>query len=157
MARHFRGSGHILRFIEFMDVGASNGWKMDAVVPSREIVELIGTEFPLEPIDPNYEGEVAARWRYLDGAGEIGVISSVTQAFCSSCSRIRLSTEGRLYTCLFAQHGHDLRALLRGGANDAQLAGFIGNLWRGRSDRYSEIRTAETAALEKIEMSHIGG
>ena len=120
-----------------MDVGASNGWKMDAVVPSREIVELIGTEFPLEPIDPNYEGEVAERWRYLDGAGEIGVISSVTQAFCSSCSRIRLSTEGRLYTCLFAQHGHDLRALLRGGANDAQLAGFIGNLWRGRSDRYS--------------------
>ena len=110
MARHFRGSGHILRFIEFMDVGASNGWKMDAVVPSREIVELIGTEFPLEPIDPNYEGEVAERWRYLDGAGEIGVISSVTQAFCSSCSRIRLSTEGRLYTCLFAQHGHDLRA-----------------------------------------------
>lgn len=157
MARHFRGSGHILRFIEFMDVGASNGWKMDAVVPSREIVELIGTEFPLEPIDPNYEGEVAERWRYLDGAGEIGVISSVTQAFCSSCSRIRLSTEGRLYTCLFAQHGHDLRALLRGGANDAQLAGFIGNLWRGRSDRYSEIRTAETAALRKIEMSYIGG
>lgn len=157
MARHFRGSGHILRFIEFMDVGASNGWKMDAVVPSREIVELIGTEFPLEPIDPNYEGEVAERWRYLDGAGEIGVISSVTQAFCSSCSRIRLSTEGRLYTCLFAQQGHDLRALLRGGANDAQLAGFIGNLWRGRSDRYSEIRTAETAALRKIEMSYIGG
>lgn len=157
MARHFRRSGHILRFIEFMDVGASNGWKMDQVVPSREIIDLIGAEFPLEPINPNYDGEVAERWRYIDGGGEIGVISSVTQAFCSTCSRIRLSTEGRLYTCLFAQEGHDLRSLLRSGASNAQLTAFIGGLWRGRDDRYSEIRTAETAALKKIEMSYIGG
>ena len=157
MAAHFRNSGHILRFIEFMDVGASNGWKMDEVLASREVVERIDRLFPLEPIDPNYEGEVAERWRYKDGAGEIGVISSVTQAFCSSCTRIRLSTEGQLYTCLFAQQGHDLRALLREGADDARIDAAIAQVWQGREDRYSEIRTAETAALRKIEMSYIGG
>jgi cyclic pyranopterin phosphate synthase len=157
MAAHFRNSGHILRFIEFMDVGASNGWKMDEVLPSREIVERIDRLFPLESIDPNYEGEVAERWRYKDGAGEIGVISSVTQAFCSSCTRIRLSTEGQLYTCLFAQQGHDLRALLRDGADDDTLDAAIAQVWHDRDDRYSEIRTAETAALRKIEMSYIGG
>ncbi|MBC9071467.1 GTP 3',8-cyclase MoaA [Thauera sp. CAU 1555] len=157
LARHFRGSGHILRFIEFMDVGASNGWKMDEVLPSREVVERINQVFPLEPVDPNYEGEVAERWRYTDGAGEIGVISSVTQAFCSTCTRIRLSTEGKLYTCLFAQQGHDLRSLLRSGADDATLDAAIARMWAAREDRYSEIRTANTAALRKIEMSYIGG
>lgn len=157
MARHFRGSGHILRFIEFMDVGSSNGWEMGAVVPSREIIERIGAVFPVEPVEANYTGEVAERWRYVDGAGEIGVISSVTQAFCSTCTRIRLSTEGKLYTCLFAQTGHDLRDLLRQGASDAELAAAIAQVWRGRSDRYSEIRTANTASLRKIEMSYIGG
>jgi len=130
---------------------------MDEVLPSREVVERIDRLFPLEPIDPNYEGEVAERWRYKDGAGEIGVISSVTQAFCSSCTRIRLSTEGQLYTCLFAQQGHDLRALLREGADDARIDAAIAQVWQGREDRYSEIRTAETAALRKIEMSYIGG
>ncbi len=157
MAAHFRHSGHILRFIEFMDVGASNGWKMDEVLPSREVVARIDRLFPLEPVDPNYEGEVAERWRYKDGAGEIGVISSVTQAFCSTCTRIRLSTEGQLYTCLFAQQGHDLRALLREGADDARIDAAIAQVWQRREDRYSEIRTAETAALRKIEMSYIGG
>ena len=157
MARHFRGSGIALRFIEFMDVGASNGWKMDEVLPSREVIARIDRLFPLEPIDPNYEGEVAERWRYKDGAGEIGVISSVTQAFCASCTRIRLSTEGKLYTCLFAQHGHDLRALLREGADDARIDAAIAHVWQQRDDRYSEIRTAETASLRKIEMSYIGG
>jgi cyclic pyranopterin phosphate synthase len=157
MARHFRGSGHILRFIEFMDVGSSNGWEMSAVVPSREIIERIDQVFPLEQVDPNYTGEVAERWRYRDGSGEIGVISSVTQAFCSTCTRIRLSTEGKLYTCLFAQSGHDLRELLRSGASDADLDQAIATIWQGRDDRYSEIRTANTAALRKIEMSYIGG
>jgi cyclic pyranopterin phosphate synthase len=157
LARHFRGSGHILRFIEFMDVGASNGWKMDEVLPSREVIERIDRVFPLEPVDPNYEGEVAERWRYRDSAGEIGVISSVTQAFCATCTRIRLSTEGKLYTCLFAQQGHDLRSLLREGADDATLDAAIARMWGAREDRYSEIRTANTAALRKIEMSYIGG
>jgi cyclic pyranopterin phosphate synthase len=160
MATHFRHSGHILRFIEFMDVGASNGWKMDEVLPSRDVIARIDRLFPLEPIDPNYAGEVAERWRYKDGTGEIGVISSVTQAFCSTCTRIRLSTEGKLYTCLFAQSGHDLRALLRAGADDNQLAAAIAGVWRQREDRYSEIRTAATAGntpARKIEMSYIGG
>ena len=157
MARHFKGSGHILRFIEFMDVGSSNGWRMDDVVPSAEVVRRIGEAFALEPVDPNYTGEVAERWRYADGSGEIGVISSVTQAFCSTCTRARLSTEGRLYTCLFAQSGHDLRALMRSQRSDAELATVIGQIWQQRGDRYSEIRTAETAALRKIEMSYIGG
>ena len=160
LARHFRNSGHILRFIEFMDVGSSNGWRMDEVLPSADVVARIGAEFPLDPIDANYSSEVAERWRYKDGAGEIGVISSVTQAFCSTCTRIRLSTEGQLYTCLFAQGGHDLRALLRKGAGDEQLRRVIAAVWRERDDRYSEIRTAATAlpgAPGKIEMSYIGG
>ena len=157
MARHFRGSGHIVRFIEFMDVGTSNGWKMDEVLPSADVIARINAEMPLEPIDPNYPGEVAQRWRYTDGSGEIGVISSVTQAFCSSCTRARLSTEGKVYTCLFATEGHDLRALLRDGRSDDDIGSAIGALWQARGDRYSEIRTAETAAARKIEMSYIGG
>jgi cyclic pyranopterin phosphate synthase len=157
MARHFRGSGHVLRFIEFMDVGASNGWRLDDVMPSRDVVAAIHSVFPLEPIAAQYGGEVAARWRYLDGSGEIGVISSVTEPFCADCSRARLSTEGRLYTCLFAAAGHDLRGLLRGGASDAQLAGAIAHLWQSRDDRYSEIRSSQTQGLRKIEMSYIGG
>jgi cyclic pyranopterin phosphate synthase len=157
LAGHFRGSGHILRFIEYMDVGSTNGWRMDEVLPSREVIERINARFPLEPIDPNYAGEVAERWRYRDGGGEIGVISSVTQAFCRDCSRLRLSTEGKLYTCLFATDGHDLRALLRQGASDAELAAFVSRIWSARGDRYSEIRHAATPALKKIEMSYIGG
>ena len=157
MARYFRESGHILRFIEYMDVGTSNGWKLDEVLPSAEVVSLINTEMPLEAIGANYPGEVAERWRYKEGGGEIGVISSVTQAFCSSCTRARLSTEGKLYTCLFAQSGHDLRALLRAGKSDAEIAAALGAIWGARADRYSEIRTAETAAQKKIEMSYIGG
>jgi cyclic pyranopterin phosphate synthase len=157
MARHFRGSGHIVRFIEFMDVGASNGWRMDDVLPSREVIARIQEAFPLQQAEPNYAGEVAERWRYVDGAGEIGVISSVTQPFCAECSRARLSTEGRLYTCLFANAGHDLRGLLRSGIDDAHLAGAIAHLWAKRSDRYSEIRASQTDGLRRIEMSYIGG
>ncbi len=157
MAAHFRGTGHIVRFIEFMDVGASNGWRMDDVLPSAEVVRRIHETFPLEPVGANYPGEVAQRWRYRDGGGEIGVISSVTQPFCSDCSRARLSTEGRLYTCLFATAGHDLRALLRGGFDDEQIAASVGHLWSRRADRYSELRSAQTAGLRRIEMSYIGG
>jgi cyclic pyranopterin phosphate synthase len=157
LARRFRGTGHILRFIEYMDVGSSNGWHMDEVLPSAEVVERISSVFPLEAIDPNYPGEVAERWRYLDGAGEVGVISSVTQAFCGTCTRIRLSTEGQLYTCLFADHGHDLRQLLRADADDEAILAFIRSLWSGRGDRYSEIRCAATLPARKIEMSYIGG
>jgi GTP 3',8-cyclase len=157
MARHFRGTGHVLRFIEYMDVGHTNGWRMDDVVTAREIISTIDSEFPLEPLDPNYPGEVAERWRYRDGNGEIGVIASVSQAFCRDCTRIRLSTEGKLFTCLFATAGHDLRALLRGGAADSEIQDAIARIWAGRSDRYSEIRTSQTAKLEKIEMSYIGG
>jgi cyclic pyranopterin phosphate synthase len=157
MARFFRGTGHILRFIEYMDVGHTNGWRMDDVVTAREIVETIGSEMPLEPVDPNYPGEVAERWRYRDGSGEIGVIASVTQAFCRDCTRIRLSTEGKLYTCLFATQGHDLRALLRGGASDDEIHAAVSGIWSKRADRYSEIRTSQTAKLHKIEMSYIGG
>jgi cyclic pyranopterin phosphate synthase len=157
MARHFRGSGHILRFIEFMDVGTSNGWRLDDVVPSGEVIRTINAELPLEAVEPNYTGEVAERWRYRDGAGEIGVISSVTQAFCRDCTRARLSTEGRLYLCLFATSGFDLRQLLRGGSNDAQISSAIGRIWRAREDRYSELRSSATADLRKIEMSYIGG
>ena len=157
MARYFRGSGHIVRFIEFMDVGATNGWRMDAVMPSAEVIRRIDAQMPLEPIDPNYPGEVAERWRFCDGSGEIGVISSVTQAFCRECTRVRLSTDGLLYTCLFATEGYHLRALMRAGASDAELAAAIGALWSVRADRYSEIRTADTAALRKVEMSYIGG
>jgi len=157
LARHFRHSGHILRFIEYMDVGSSNGWKLDEVVPSSEVLRRIGEHFPLVPIDPNYPGEVAERWRYQDGAGEVGVISSVTQAFCDTCTRIRLSTEGQLYTCLFASAGHDLRARLRSGADDAAVLAFIDSLWQQRGDRYSQLRMAATPGLKKIEMSYIGG
>lgn len=157
MARHFKGSGHIVRFIEFMDVGSSNGWKMDEVLPSADVVARIHAELPLQQADPNYSGEVAQRWRYADGSGEIGVISSVTQAFCSTCTRARLSTEGKIFTCLFATEGHDLRELLRDGRSDQDLASAIGAIWQRRGDRYSEIRTAETAAARKIEMSYIGG
>ena len=157
MARYFKGSGHIVRFIEFMDVGHTNGWRMDDVVPSAEIVRMIGDRMPLEPADPNYRGEVAGRWRYRDGSGEIGVISSVTQAFCATCTRARLSTEGMLYTCLFATAGYDLRAMLRGGASNAEISDAVAGIWHIRADRYSELRTAETAKLRKIEMSYIGG
>ena len=157
MARRFKGSGHIVRFIEFMDVGSSNGWRMNDVVPSAEIVRMISAEMPLIEAEPNYSGEVAERWAYADGSGEIGVISSVTQAFCSTCTRARLSTDGKLYTCLFAQSGHDLRALMRSGKSDAQIAAAIGLIWNQREDRYSEIRTEETVRTKKIEMSYIGG
>ena len=157
MAEHFRGSGHILRFIEYMDVGSSNGWRMDEMLPSRDVIARINEHFPLEAIDPNYNGEVAQRWRYRDGGGEIGVISSVTQAFCSTCTRLRLSTEGKLFTCLFAQFGHDLRALLRSGGADEEISAFITKLWVARGDRYSELRSSGNAPLKKIEMSYIGG
>jgi len=157
MAERWRGTGHILRFIEYMDVGSTNGWRMDDVVPSAEVVKRISARWPLEPVDANYAGEVAERWRYVDGGGEIGVISSVTQAFCSSCTRMRLSTEGSLFTCLFADSGHDLKSLLRAGASDEALRNEIAAVWQRRGDRYSEIRTAETAKQRKVEMSYIGG
>ena len=157
MAERWRGSGQIMRFIEYMDVGSTNGWRMDDVVPSAEVVRRIAQRWPLEPVGANYPGEVAERWRYLDGAGEIGVISSVTRAFCSSCTRMRLSTEGSLYTCLFAQSGHDLKSLLRGGASDDEIRNEIAAVWAKRADRYSEIRTAATAKEKKVEMSYIGG
>ncbi len=157
MARHFKGSGHIVRFIEYMDVGSSNGWRMNDVVSSAEIVRMINAEMPIIEAESNYTGEVAQRWAYADGSGEIGIISSVTQAFCPTCTRARLSTDGKLYTCLFAQSGHDLRALMRSGKSDQQIAGAIGLIWNQREDRYSEIRTKETARMTKIEMSYIGG
>jgi len=157
MARHFKGAGHIVRFIEYMDVGATNGWKMDEVVPSAEIVKKIDTVFPCEPVNPNYGGEVAKRWRYRDGGGEFGVISSVTEAFCGGCTRARLSTDGALYTCLFAQKGYDLKALLRGGKSDAEIGDAVAAIWGRRSDNYSETRTAATAKQKKVEMSFIGG
>ena len=162
MARHFKGTPYILRFIEFMDVGSSNGWEMADVVPSAEVVARIHAELPLEEVDPNYNGETSRRWRYRDGEGEIGVISSVTQSFCHSCSRARVSTDGKLFTCLFATEGHDLRALMRGGCTDEQLSGVMAQIWRERTDRYSALRSAETGKLrasgkKKIEMSYIGG
>jgi cyclic pyranopterin phosphate synthase len=157
MARFFKGSGHILRFIEFMDVGSTNGWQMRHVVPSRELAAKINAEMPIEPIDPNYIGEVAERWRYLDGSGEVGFISSVTQAFCKDCTRARLSAEGKLFTCLFATEGTDFRALIRSDASDDEISEALARVWRVRADRYSEIRTEETAKLRKVEMSYIGG
>jgi cyclic pyranopterin phosphate synthase len=156
IARRFRGTGHTVRFIEFMDVGATNGWRMDDVVPAAEIVSTIGAEFPLEPVAAAYRGEVAERYRYLDGAGEIGVIASVTQPFCGDCTRARLSADGKLYTCLFAVRGHDLRALLRSDGPD-DLEETIRAVWTRRADRYSELRTADTSSLRKVEMSYIGG
>lgn len=157
LARHFRGSGHVVRFIEYMDVGHTNGWRMDDVVPAAEIVRIIDQAWPVEPTDAAYPGEVAERWRYRDGAGEFGVIASVTQAFCRGCTRARLSTDGKLYTCLFATGGCDLRALVRGDSTDEQIDAAIAAVWRVRADRYSELRSASTVRLPKIEMSYIGG
>jgi cyclic pyranopterin phosphate synthase len=157
MAEHFRGTGHIVRFIEYMDVGTTNGWRLDDVVPAREIIERIDAVFPLEPAESNYRGEVAKRYRYRDGAGEIGVIASVTQPFCGDCTRARLSAEGSLYTCLFAGKGTDLRKLVRDGVSDAELGEAISRVWKARTDRYSELRSADTAGLPKVEMSYIGG
>ncbi|MDY7537102.1 GTP 3',8-cyclase MoaA [Undibacterium sp. RTI2.1] len=165
MARYFKNTPHILRFIEYMDVGASNGWKLDEVIPSAEVVRRIDAAgMPLQAIDANYTGETAARWRYVDGSGEIGLISSVTQSFCHDCSRARLSTEGKLYTCLFASHGHDLRALIRDDDkqhSDLAITNVIKQLWQQRTDRYSELRSQNTDELQitrkKVEMSYIGG
>ena len=158
MAAHFRHSGHILRFIEFMDVGNSNGWRLEEVVPGAEIRDTLQAEWPIEPLDPHYSGEVASRYRYTDGGGEVGVIASVTEPFCGTCTRARLSAQGELFTCLFAARGHDLRALLRGGASDAAIRARLQGIWRGRADRYSEQRTAGPAGrAAKVEMSYIGG
>ncbi len=159
MARYFRERGHILRFIEFMDVGTTNGWRLDDVVPASRILELINAELPIEPIAPNYPGEVARRYRYKDGVGEIGIIASVTQPFCGGCVRARLSADGSLYTCLFSTTGHDLRDLLRSGASDEELAHAITDIWKRRADRYSELRTSHTnlPSRGKVEMSYIGG
>ncbi len=162
MARHFKGSGHVLRFIEYMDVGATNGWRMNEVLPSAELVQRISAELPLQPLEAAAPGETAERWAYADGTGEVGFISSVTQAFCGDCNRARLSTEGQLYLCLFASHGHDLRSLLRSGASDVDLTAAIGHIWQGRSDRYSQLRhalpaDANGAGPRRVEMSYIGG
>ena len=164
MARHFKGSPFVLRFIEYMDVGASNGWQMDEVIPSQQVIDRISLSSPdmqLQPLEAHYSGETAQRWQYNDGSGEIGVISSVTQAFCRDCTRLRLSTEGKIYTCLFASQGHDLRTLLRNNADDAQLTSAIGHVWTQRTDRYSELRSAQSSlggsVPNKVEMSYIGG
>jgi cyclic pyranopterin phosphate synthase len=157
MARFFREKGYILRFIEYMDVGNTNGWRLEDVVPAAEIINMINAEMPVEPIGPNYIGEVAERWRYKDGSGEIGIIASVTQAFCGNCSRARLSADGKLFTCLFSIKGFDFRQLLRGGASDEEITQTIAKVWRVRDDRYSELRSEETIPLPKVEMSHIGG
>ncbi len=157
MAKHFRESGHILRFIEYMDVGDSNGWRLDEVVPSSEIVELIGAQLPLEPIAPNYVGEVANRWKYTDGSGEIGLISSVSQPFCGDCSRLRLSARGELFTCLFASSGYDVRSLLRNNASDEKIVDVVSSLWKNRDDRYSELRSKQSHRVSPVEMSYIGG
>ena len=146
-----------MRFIEYMDVGHSNGWRLDDVVSAREILATIAAEMPIEPVDPNYVGEVAERWRHRDGSGEIGIIASVTQPFCRDCSRTRLSADGQLFTCLFATAGHDLRALLRSGVGDRDIAGAISRVWTARQDRYSEIRSQATADLARVDMSYIGG
>ncbi len=156
MVEHFRNSGHVLRFIEYMDVGNTNGWCMDEVVTGAEIIQIINQHYPLEPVAAHYRGEVAARWRYIDGGGEIGLITSVSQPFCGDCTRLRLSPEGRLFTCLFAEQGHDLRALLRGGADDNSIVQRLAGVWQARSDRYSEIR-GQAQRDHKIEMSYIGG
>ena len=157
MAQHFRGSGHIVRFIEYMDVGTTNGWCLDDVVAGKDIVAMVSEQFPLEPADPNYTGEVASRWKYADGQGEIGVITSVTQPFCSTCTRARISAEGSMYTCLFATGGTDLRSMLRGGATDGDLVEAIRSVWTRRDDRYSQLRSSRTAGLRRVEMSYIGG
>jgi cyclic pyranopterin phosphate synthase len=158
MARHFRGSGHIVRFIEFMDVGTSNGWRLDDVVPAAEMAAVINSEFPIDPIGPNYRGEVAKRYRYTDGAGEIGFISSVSSPFCGDCSRVRLSAEGALYTCLFATGGTDLKGPIRAGGDDDELGTIIDSTWKERTDRYSEVRSSQTVTIgQRVEMSYIGG
>ena len=157
LARHFKGSDRIVRFIEYMDVGTANGWRLDDVVPAAEIIERISAEMPLAALDESYYGEVAERYGYRDGDGEIGVIASVTQPFCGDCTRVRLSADGKVYTCLFAAEGHDLRGPLRGGASDDELRDLIVGIWKGREDRYSEIRASLTAPLEKVEMFRIGG
>ena len=162
MARHFKGSGCVLRFIEYMDVGTSNGWNMAEVLPSAEVVERIGEYFPLVPLEAHSAAETAQRWGYADGSGEIGVISSVTRAFCGACTRARLSTEGKLYLCLFASAGHDLRALVRNGSSDAEIASALAHIWQARGDRYSELRGSSAAVSQslderRVEMSYIGG
>ena len=157
LAEHFRGTDTVVRFIEYMDVGHTNGWRLDDVVPAGEILAAIDARWPLEPVDTGYRGEVAQRWRYRDGSGELGVISSVTQPFCSDCTRARLSADGSIYTCLFATAGHDLRPLLRSDADDAALTDALSAIWAGRADRYSELRTLDTVNMPKVEMSFIGG
>jgi cyclic pyranopterin phosphate synthase len=157
MARHFRGTGHIVRFIEYMDVGNTNGWRWDQVVSKQEILERINRELPLEPLPSRYYGEVADRYRYVGTDEEIGVISSVTDAFCGTCTRARLSADGQLFTCLFAEKGHDLRSLLRGGASDEEIRRWIVEIWQNRTDRYSEERGQSTKQKKKVEMSYIGG
>jgi cyclic pyranopterin phosphate synthase len=157
MAAWARETGVTLRFIEYMDVGHSNGWRLDDVVPAGELVETVGSRWPLEPVPASYPGEVADRWAYLDGRGEIGVISSVTQPFCGTCTRARLSAEGQLYTCLFSAKGHDVRAQLRGDPSDDALRSFLAAIWRVRDDRYSELRSAATSDLPRIEMFAMGG
>jgi len=157
MARYFHGSGHILRFIEFMDVGNANGWRLDDVVPAKEMITTVNAALPIEPVDPNYRGEVAKRWRYKDGGGEIGVVASVTQPFCGDCSRARLSARGQLYTCLFGVNSHDLRALLRSESTDQVIQAQLARIWGVRNDQYSEIRSAHTPAGPKVEMFYIGG
>jgi cyclic pyranopterin phosphate synthase len=157
MARWARDAGVILRFIEYMDVGHSNGWRLDDVVPAGEIVAAIGADMPLAPVDASYRGEVAERWRYADGSGEVGIIASVTQPFCGDCTRARLSADGKLYTCLFGGDGHDLRAVLRGGASDDELVDVLSRIWRARDDRYSELRSDETVDLPRPEMFAVGG
>ena len=161
LVEHFRGSGCIVRFIEYMDVGETNGWNLDDVLPAKQLVEQIHARFPLDPVDPNYRGEVAKRWRYRDGAGEVGFITSVTESFCGDCSRARLSAVGQVYTCLFASEGHDLRELLRSGADDDALLSRVRSIWSARDDRYSELRGLNVpipgSGRGKVEMSHIGG
>jgi cyclic pyranopterin phosphate synthase len=158
MARHFKGTGVILRFIEYMDVGTTNGWRLDDVVPAAEILQRLGEEWAIAPAEPNYYGEVAERYKYLDGSGEFGIIASVTQPFCGTCTRARLSSDGQLYTCLFGVHGHDFKRLLRTGASDDELSTLLQQVWGRRADRYSELRTSHTTIpLRKIEMSRIGG
>lgn len=157
MARYFKGRGHALRFIEYMDVGNTNGWNLDEVVTGAQIIQCLSDEFSLEPVESEYFGEVASRYRYTDGSGEIGVITSVSKPFCGDCTRMRLSPEGQFFLCLFASRGYDVRKLLRGGLSDNEIAAHIMEMWRGRADRYSELRGSNTAPLQKIEMSYIGG